>query len=158
MTPIAQLTSEQRRVGAALLLIRLAAAAAFIYHGCAILFGAFGGPGVGGFSQYTHLPVPIAFLVGLAQLSGGLAMLTGVLARLGAACITLVMLGAIFMVHLPKGFDVSNGGMEYALTQLLIAVAVLIAGAGPYSLLALAQPEPGRRSRGSQPLSTPPAH
>jgi len=43
-------------------------------------------------------------------------------------------LGAIFLVHLPHGFDVSNGGMEYALTQLLIAFALLLMGAGAYSL------------------------
>jgi putative oxidoreductase len=134
------LTAEQKRVGAALLAIRLAAGLVFLYHGSAILFGAFGGPGLAGFSAYTHLPTPVAFLVGLAQFCGGLAMLTGILARLGAIAIIPVMLGAIFMVHLPKGFDISKGGMEYALTQLLIAVAVLITGAGPYSLAYLLFP------------------
>jgi uncharacterized membrane protein YphA (DoxX/SURF4 family) len=44
------------------------------------------------------------------------------------------MLGAIFLVHLPHGFDISKHGMEYALTQLLIALALLIAGGGTYSL------------------------
>ncbi|HLJ54472.1 MAG TPA: DoxX family protein [Chthonomonadaceae bacterium] len=137
MQTINALTPEEQRTGTALLIIRLAAAAAFLYHGSAILFGAFGGPGVEGFAGATHLPIAVAFLVGLAQFCGGLAMLTGLLARLGAAGIVAVMLGAIFLVHLPKGFDVTKGGMEYALTQLLIAVAVLIAGAGPYSLYTL---------------------
>jgi putative oxidoreductase len=44
------------------------------------------------------------------------------------------MLGAIFLVHLPHGFDVSKGGIEFALTQLLIALALLVAGGGSYSL------------------------
>jgi uncharacterized membrane protein YphA (DoxX/SURF4 family) len=44
------------------------------------------------------------------------------------------MLGAIFLVHLAHGFDIPKGGMEYALTQLLIALALLIAGGGAYSL------------------------
>jgi putative oxidoreductase len=44
------------------------------------------------------------------------------------------MLGAIFLVHLPHGFDVSNGGAEYALTQLLLAIAFLFTGPGEYSL------------------------
>ena len=137
---------EPQQTGLALLFIRIAAGAAFIYHGCAILFGAFGGPGVQGFAQFTHLPVPVAGLVGFAQLAGGVALLTGVLARLGAVAIIPVMLGAILMVHLPKGFDVTKGGMEYALTQLLIAVAVLIRGAGPYSLYYVLEPMLGART------------
>ena len=44
------------------------------------------------------------------------------------------MLGAIFLVHLPHGFNISNGGIEYALTLLLVAFALLITGAGAYSL------------------------
>jgi putative oxidoreductase len=45
-----------------------------------------------------------------------------------------VLLGAIFIVHLPHGYDVTKGGIEYALTQLLIALAILLTGAGAYSL------------------------
>lgn len=134
------LTPQQKRTGLALLLIRLASAAAFLYHGSAILFGAFGGPGLQGFSHFTHMPIFVAFLVGLAQFGGGLAMLTGVLARLGAFGIALVMAGAVILVHLPKGFDSSKGGFEYALTQLLIALAILVAGAGPYSLYYVLRP------------------
>jgi len=130
------LTPTEPQVNAALLAIRIAGGIAFIYHGCAILFGAFGGPGLDGFAAYMHVSMTIAFLVGLAQLCGGLALLSGILARLGAACIVIVMLGAILMVHWPKGFDVTKGGMEYALTQLLIGVAILFTGAGAYSLAA----------------------
>jgi len=118
----------------ALLLIRIASALAFLFHGSAILFGAFGGPGPAGFSGFTHLPLTIAYLVGLAQFCGGLAMLTGIFARIGALCIVIVMIGAIKMVHLVHGFDIGKGGYEYALTQLLIAIAILVAGAGKFSL------------------------
>jgi len=133
------------QVDLGLLFVRLAGAAAFLYHGSAILFGAFGGPGLQGFSQFTHMPYAVALLVGLAQFCGGLAFLTGVLTRLGGVAIAIVMLGAVFMVHLPKGFDVTKGGIEYALTQLLIAVALTITGAGRYSLAALL---PGRSQAG----------
>jgi uncharacterized membrane protein YphA (DoxX/SURF4 family) len=48
-----------------------------------------------------------------------------------------VMLGAIFLVHLPRGFDIANGGAEYALTQLFLAIAFLLTGPGQYSLTSL---------------------
>ena len=76
----------------------------------------------------------MGYLVGLAQFAGGLAMLTGIFVRVGALFLIIVMLGAILLVHLPHGFDVGKGGLEYALTQLLIALALLIAGPGCYSL------------------------
>ena len=84
-----------------------------------------------------HMPTVVGYLVGLAQVAGALAILTGILIRVGAACVIVVMLGAIFLVHLPHGFDVTKGGIEYALTQLLIALALLLAGAGRYSLTGL---------------------
>jgi putative oxidoreductase len=118
----------------ALLLIRIAGSLPFLYHGSAILFGIFGGPGPKGFSAFMHAPVVIGYLVGLAQFAGGLAILSGILIRIGAACIIIVMLGAIFLVHLPHGFDVSKNGSEFALTLLLIAIALLIAGPGAYTL------------------------
>ena len=153
------LNNEQRQAGLALLIIRIAAALVFLYHGSGILFGCFGGPGIAGMAEHGHLPYIVAFLVGLAQLCGGLAMLTGVLARLGAACIMIVMAGAIFMVHLPHGFDVTKGGVEYALTQLLIALAILIAGAGPYSLaylLGMAHTDANSGAMRTQPPTSPP--
>ncbi len=122
------------QINAVLLLLRIASALAFLYHGSAILFGAFGGPGPEWFAVQHRWPVVLGYLVGLAQVAGGLAVATGFLIRFGAALIVVAMLGAIFLVHLPHGYDVSNGGFEYALTQALIAVALLIAGPGSYSL------------------------
>ena len=148
-------TPRPAQINAALLILRIASALAFLYHGSAILFGAFGGPGPEKFSAFLHMPVVVGYLVGLAQVGGGLAILSGALIRLGAACIIVVMLGAIFLVHLPNGFEVGDvgvsmlqrrieGGAEYALMQLLIAIALLITGAGAYTL-ATRLPKPLRK-------------
>ena len=118
----------------ALLLVRIGCGIAFLYHGSAILFGAFGGPGAQQFAAGMHAPAVLGYLVGLAQFGGGLAILSGVFFRIGAACIVIVMLGAILLVHLPHGFNVGKGGMEYALTQLLVAAALLLTGPGAFSL------------------------
>ena len=40
----------------ALLIIRIAAGLVFLYHGSAIFFGAFGGPGPQGFAEHLHAP------------------------------------------------------------------------------------------------------
>jgi putative oxidoreductase len=135
MDPLAPTNAPRPvQISAALLILRIASAMAFLYHGSAILFGAFGGPGPQQFAAAHHWPLILAYVVGLAQLTGGLAVLTGILFRLGAVCIIAVMLGAIFLVHLPHGFDIGKGGAEYALTQLLLAVAFLFTGPGVYSL------------------------
>jgi putative oxidoreductase len=133
-------TPTAAQMNIALLLIRIASALAFLYHGSAILFGAFGGPGPHGFAAYMKVPDAIGYLVGLAQFAGGLAILTGILIRVGAVCVSIVMLGAIFMVHLAHGFDISSGGIEYALTQLLVAAAFFTTGAGAYSLAGILPP------------------
>jgi uncharacterized membrane protein YphA (DoxX/SURF4 family) len=67
----------------------------------------------------------------LLSLPGGLAILTGALIRIGAICIIVVMLGAL-MVHLPHGYDITKDGAEYVITQLFIALAILIAGGGAF--------------------------
>jgi len=118
----------------ALLVMRVGCALPFLYHGCAILFGMFGGPGPAGFAGFMHQPVAIGYLVGLAQFAGGLAILSGAFLRVGAVCVIIVMLGAIFLVHLPHGFDIGHGGYEFALTELLVAFGLLISGPGAYSL------------------------
>lgn len=128
------MSPRSSRLDAALLFLRIASAVAFFYHGSGILFGAFGGPGPQKFAAFLHAPAIVGYLVGLAQFCGALAILFGVLIRVGALCIIVVMLGAIFIAHLPHGFDVSKGGFEYALTQLLIALALFLTGAGRYSL------------------------
>ncbi len=117
-------TLSLQKASQALLLIRIAAAAAFLYHGYGIVSNA------AGFAGFAHIPAALAWVIGLGELAGGLGMLTGVLARPAAAGLAVIMLGAILMVHLKNGFDITKNGFEYALAQLLICTAVIIAGSG----------------------------
>jgi putative oxidoreductase len=126
-----------RRLDWALLLIRIAPGLVFIYHGSEIFFGWFNGPGLTGFANMLHMPIWVAALVALAQLCGGLAILTGVLARLGALCTAVVMIGAILIAHYHLPVDVSKGGAEFAFTQLMVSLGLMITGAGDYSLVRL---------------------
>lgn len=139
-SPASPASQTSSRLDVALFLLRFASAAAFLYHGSAILFGAFGGRGPQNFAAYLHVPVIVGYLVGLAQVAGGLAILTGVLFRVGAACVIIVMLGAIFLVHISHGFDVGKNGFEYAFAQLVIAFSLLLTGPGSYSLSGMLPP------------------
>ncbi len=134
MSTVSRLTGGTRELDLELLIMRVACALPFLYHGSAILFGMFGGPGPHNFAAFMHAPDAVGYLVGLAQFAGGVAILTGALLRVGAVCVIIVMLGAIFLVHLPHGFDINKGGLEYALTELLLALGLLLAGPGKYSL------------------------
>jgi len=136
-TPSTFSSGVTRELNFELLIMRIACAMPFIFHGSAILFGAFGGPGPQNFAAFMHQPVFVAYLVGLAQFAGGLAILLGALLRVGTVCVMIVMLGAIFLVHLPHGYDISQGGMEYALTEFLLSAGLLLAGPGRYSLASL---------------------
>ncbi|MFI5094824.1 MAG: DoxX family protein [Candidatus Acidiferrum sp.] len=127
-------SASARELNFELLVMRLACSLPFIYHGSAILFGAFGGPGPHNFAAFMKMPLVVGYLVGLAQFAGGIAILVGALLRVGAVSVMIVMLGAIFMVHLPHGYDIGHGGMEFALTELLLSFGLLLAGPGKYSL------------------------
>jgi putative oxidoreductase len=118
----------------ALLILRVAVSLPVLYHGSAILFGAFGGPGPQNFAAFIRQPAVVGYLVGLAQLAGGIAILLGALQRIGSVCVILVMMGAIYLIHLPHGFDIGKGGYEFALTVLLVNLGLLISGPGAYSL------------------------
>ena len=144
MSTFSRLTGGARELNLELLIMRVACALPVIFHGCAILFGMFGGPGPQGFAAFMHMPVAVGYLVGLAQFAGGIAILIGALLRVGAVCVIIVMLGAIFIVHLPHGYDIAHGGLEYALTELLLALGLLFAGPGRYSLASVL-PEPLRK-------------
>jgi len=122
-----------------LLLIRLMVGAVFIYHGCQLLFGAWGGPGLDGFAGYLEtIGVPYshtsALLSALAEFVGGISLVTGAFLRLMAIPLVFNMVVAIFTAHAGKGFDSQKGGFEYPLTLAVVVVGLAIIGPGAYAL------------------------
>jgi putative oxidoreductase len=128
---------------AALLTLRLAAGAVFVYHGWGKVFGEHGVDGFAGFLGSLGVPLPAvsAWLAALTELLGGLALLAGVGVRLVSVPLGFTMLVAILTVH-RSGFDVAQGGMEFAMTMLAVTIALGLAGGGHFSLEHLLRKSP----------------
>ena len=59
---------------------------------------------------------------------------SGILARSRGLLVLATMAVAIAKVHGPKGFFVQNGGYEYNLVLIVVALAVAAMGPGRFSL------------------------
>jgi putative oxidoreductase len=124
-------------------ILRVVLGVVFFAHGAQKMLGWFGGygfHGTMGFFEHMGMPAPVAFLVISTEFFGGLGLIVGLLTRIAALGIGVEMIGAIFMVHLPNGFFMNwmgnqkGEGFEYHLLVIAIAVALLLRGAGAFSL------------------------
>jgi putative oxidoreductase len=125
--------------GLGITVLRIVTGIIFMAHGSQKLFGWFGGYGLQGVAQWLESigltpGYVMAVLSGSAEFFGGLALVIGLLVRPAAAVLGFTMLVAIFSVHIANGLFISNNGYEYALALLTVAVALLIEGAGKFSL------------------------
>jgi putative oxidoreductase len=112
-------------------------------HGMQKAFGWYGGEGlqatIAGMTG-QGLPTFVPLFVVLAEVAGSAALIAGLLGRLAAASIAVVMLGAVALVHLEHGFfmnwsgEQAGEGFEYHLLALALATVVLIKGSGAWSL------------------------
>jgi putative oxidoreductase len=122
---------------------RLMLSIVFLPHGSQKLLGLFGGHGFAAtMKSFTSsgMPAIFAFLVIMAESLGALALLFGLFGRFMAFGIGLVMLGAIFLVHLPNGFFMNwfgtqkGEGFEYHLLAIGLALLIMLNGSGKFSL------------------------
>ncbi len=130
--------------------VRLALGLIFIAHGAQKVLGYWGGQGFSAFIQYKP---PFDFMrpgwlwmaaAALSELIGGILVLVGLLTRLSALFLAIVMLVAMFGVHW-GAFFASNKGIEYPLALLGMAIALIIAGGGQASIDRLLMNGGGRR-------------
>ena len=128
---------DRSAVDIALLIARVIVGAVFMAHGAQKLFGAFGGPGL---SAVVQMMGPLGYLVAIGEFFGGLGLVVGFLTRFSAAAITVIMLGAIAMVHGKVGFFMNwmgkqaGEGFEYHLLAIAILLTIVIAGPGRYAI------------------------
>lgn len=127
--------------------LRLMVGFGFMQHGYAKLMR--GPDAFAAILQAMHVPMPhvMAWLTILTELLGGLAVLLGGLVALASIPMIAVLLVAIFTVHLHYGFSsiklqaiTAEGakfgppGYECSLLYVACLVALVMGGAGPWSL------------------------
>lgn len=126
------------------LILRLTLGLVMFPHGAQKLLGWYGGFGFSGtmgfFTETMHLPWLVAFLVIIGESFGSVALLAGLLTRFTAASLAVIMVGAIVTTHLTHGFFMNwfgkqaGEGYEYHLLVIGIGLALLVTGAGKWSV------------------------
>jgi putative oxidoreductase len=128
------------------LILRLTLAGVMFPHGAQKTLGWFGGDGLEGTLAYftkSGFPPALAFLAVMAEFLGPLGLAIGLLTRVAALGIAVVMLVAILTVHKQHGFFMNwfgaqeGEGVEYHLLALGLALALIVNGAGAWSIDAL---------------------
>lgn len=121
-----------------LFLARGAVGGAISVHGMQKLFGLFGGGGIdataSSFDQMGFRPArPSAIASAAAEGIGGSLLALGAATPLAAAAVAANMSVAA-SVHRPKGFFVTEGGLEYPLVLGTVATALAFTGPGDFSV------------------------
>jgi putative oxidoreductase len=127
-------TPTRRQTDTALAVLRVVLGITFIMHGGQKLF-VYGFDGVTGAFGQMGIPAPGFFgpFVGFVEFFGGIAIALGLLTRLAALGVGSTMVVALLTVHLKQGFF-NPGGVEFPLALLASAIALVLAGAGAYSV------------------------
>lgn len=115
-------------------ILRIIVGLVFLEHGNQKLF-TYGLGGVAESFAKMGMPAPgfSAALVTFVEFLGGLGLIFGLLTRWASLLLSIVMLVAVFGVHLKGGFFLP-AGFEYALTLLAANLCLVIAGPGSFAL------------------------
>lgn len=100
----------------------------FIVHGVSKF-----NPGFTNFLTNNGIPVEMQIPLALAELVPGILLIIGILGRLSASLLSIVMLGAIFVIKGAKSLT-GNGGVEIDLILLASSIVIMIVGPGRISL------------------------
>jgi putative oxidoreductase len=127
-----------------LLVARLLLGAVMFPHGAQKVLGWWGGHGlsatIGAFTGPMGIPLVFAWLAIAAEFLGSLGLIVGLLTRVAAFGIAVVMAVATVKVHLANGFFMNwagnqkGEGFEYHILAMAVAAVLMIDGGGKASL------------------------
>ncbi len=119
----------------AALALRLVLGLLFLAHAGLKIF-VFTPAGTAQFFESLGLPGFLAYIVMLAEVLGGVALILGFKTRIVAPALIPILLGAIVTVHGPAGFFFTNegGGWEFLGLWIVGLAALALLGDGPYAV------------------------
>lgn len=88
---------------------------------------------IAGWGVPAGIALVLGWIVTLTELLGGIALILGFMTRYAAKLISIVMIVAIAMVHFKNGLF-GQGGYEFALALLAMAVSLELTGPGKFAL------------------------
>ena len=109
--------------------LRTTLGAIFIVHGIEKF-----GEGFAGFLPVLGLPVEMQIPIALAEVIGGILLISGVFTRISASILSIIMLGAIFLAKGAQSL-IGDGGIELDLILLASLLVIIIEGPRKISLL-----------------------
>lgn len=91
---------------------------------------------IGSWFESMGYPLPYlnAYLAGITEVTGVVLLLLGLGTRLISLPLIVVMLVAIFTVHIGNGFEAGNNGFEIPLYYILMLLTLIVFGAGKFSV------------------------
>jgi putative oxidoreductase len=126
------------------LLLRVFLAVVMFPHGAQKFLGWFGGAGFASsmafFTDKLGIPAVFALLAMLTEFLGPIALFFGFLTRIAAFAVGFDMLVAALLVHIHSGFFMNwlgkqkGEGIEFDLLLWAIALALIVQGAGAFSI------------------------
>lgn len=84
-------------------------------------------------SAFSLASAALAHYVTFAHLLGGLLLAAGLLTRLASLIQIPILVGAVFLVHLPEGLLAADQSLEFSALVLFLLVVVFVFGGGPWS-------------------------
>jgi putative oxidoreductase len=141
----------------AALLLRVTMGTAFLAHSILLKFLTLGLEGTAEFFASIGLPGSLAYVVFVAEVLGGAALVLGVHVRWVAAALTPIMLGAAW-AHANAGWLFSNprGGWEYPVFWTAALLVQTLLGDGKFALMPSRWPARSRsHDAGEQTRATP---
>ena len=108
--------------------VRAAAGTIFIVHS----LGKFD-PGFTNFLSSVAVPAEMQYPIGLAELIGGILLISGILTRISSSILAIDMLGAIFYVKHASSLT-GQRGIEFEMLLLAANLYIIVAGPGRVSI------------------------